>query len=1030
MKKNLPLRLCYALLLATAVQSAFALPSKTPPLISKESRKADVKVSGNVTDDNGEPLPGVSIIVKGTAKGTSTDANGNYNITVPQNSILIFQYVGFIAQEVTVTGATTKINIKLRSDQKTLDEVIVVGYGVQKRREVTGAITKVNAEAITSIPTPSFEASLQGRAAGVQVTQGSGLAGSASVVRIRGAGSISAGGDPLYVIDGVPVTQDPFINGNRGGMNQNPLAAINPDDIESVEVLKDAGAAGIYGSRGSNGVILVTTKRGKKGKPTFNFSTKLGASTYAAKPDFVTGSEWLTLRQEAWENDGNTGLAPLPGNMSWANAQNNNTDWWKETTETGFITQNNLSFNFGTDKLTTYAGVSYDKENSYLAGNGYGRFGVKGTLDYKFSPKVKASLSTQWSRGQNNRVAAAWSGGLGDAMSTALPIYPIFNTDGSWYKDGANPVRTRENTDWRTVDKRSITTASVNYNPVKDLTLTWNGGFDYADITEDKYTNPELLGRQSYGKAERWPSWTSNYNTSVLANYVLNPNENHKFTFTGGAEVQYSIRKQYNSITLDSASTPFYKDPSIIFTDSKVNKSYPTELIGDRWSFVGYFARINYTLNNKYVFQLTGRVDGSSKFGSNNQYGFFPAASAAWILSEEEFLKSTTWIDALKLRASYGITGNSNIPSNQWRGTYQPATSDSYDGNPVIYPTNLQNPDLKWETSNNFDLGLDYSFLQGRITGELSYYNKLSKDVLINRSNAPSTGFDNFWQNIGKIRNYGFELSLNTINIKTKDFTWSSALNIASNSNKVLDLGGLSSDAVGGGTNDTRVVEGYPVGTNYLVRFSRVDPTDGLPIWLDKNGNETKTFSLDNRVVAGKVTPDAFGGFQNTFKYKGFELSCLFNFSIGGNIYDGSAKRQLGVVTDWTFRTEIGDRWQKPGDVAKFPKLTTTTNTYSGLPSEWQYNSTMFLYDASYVRLRELTLAYYLPNSTQKKLGINNTKIFLTGFNLLTFTKYPGGDPEIARDFENAQDRNMSPNVTYLTPPQQKSLTLGLSFGF
>ncbi|MCO4294389.1 TonB-dependent receptor [Solitalea sp. MAHUQ-68] len=993
------------------------------------TEEANVKITGTVVDESGAPMPGVSVVVKGSSLGTSTDGDGKFTLNVPENSTLIFQFIGYSKQEINI-GNSTKINVQMKPEEHSLNEVLVVGYGTQKRREVTGAITKINSAEITALPTPSFEASLQGRAPGVQVTQGSGLAGSGSVVRIRGTASISAGGDPLYVVDGIPVTQDPFLNSNRGAMNQNPLAALNPNDIESIEVLKDAGAAGIYGSRGSNGVVLITTKKGKEGKPVFNFTTRLGLSNASIKPEFISGSEWLQLRQEAWENDGNTGLAPLPNGLSWDLASKTNTDWWNETTETGIQNDNNLSFTYGTKKYKAYLGANYSKDNSYLKGNSYSRAGAKVSFEYKILDNLNATLNGSFTRGQNNRVAAAWSGGLGDAMSTALPIYPVYNADGSFFSLGANPVRQREGTIWRTVDLRSVAALSLNYSPIKDLTFTFNGGLDYLDIKEDKYQNAELVGRAptEQGRAERWPTYVSNWNNSLVGSYNWNPNEQNKLTGTIGIEAQKSTRRNA-TVTQDFADGPLYEyngnmedDPTILGLNSR---------IGDQWTFVSYFGRINYTYNNRYVIQALARVDGSSKFGRNYRYGFFPAISGAWIISEEDFLKSITFIDVLKLRASFGVTGNSNLPFNEWRGTYAtPDVLPLYNDNPVTAPTRLENPNLKWETSNNFDIGLDYSLLNARITGELSYYNKLSKDVLINRNLPLSTGWATYWQNIGKIKNYGIEFSINTVNIKTADFSWSTNFNISSLNNKVIDLRDLSSDAVGGGTNDTRVVEGYPVGTNYLVRYYGTDPTDGLPIWLDKDGNKTKTFSLDHRVVTGKVAPDAFGGFNNTFKYKLFELGVLFNFSFGGNIYDGSAKRQMGVVTDWTMRSEIGDRWRKPGDDTRFPRLTMQTGTYDGLSSEWQYNSTLFLYDASYVRLRELTLSYNLPADFQKRMGINSAKVYITGFNILTFTKYPGGDPEIARDFENAQDRNMSPNITYLTPPQQKSWTLGINIGF
>jgi TonB-linked SusC/RagA family outer membrane protein len=876
------------------------------------------------------------------------------------------------------------------------------------------------------VPTPSFESALQGKAAGVQIVQGSGMAGAGSVVRIRGVGSVSAGGDPLYVVDGVPISQDPFLNANRGGMNNNPLATLNPNDIESVEILKDAGAAGIYGSRGANGVILITTKRGVSGKPTFNFNTRFGISQPTVKTKFVNGSQWLQLRQEAWENDGNTGPAPLPTSMSWEEARKYNTDWYDLTTQTGVKQEYNLSMSQGTQKLKTYVGLSYSDNASYLKGNSYERLAGRANIDYNFTDRLKASLSSSLSRGQNNRVDAAWSGGLGAAMSTALPIYPVRKQDGEYFANGNNPVRQQELVQLRTVETRAINNLSLEYEPINNLTLKAVGGLDYMDLNDQRYQPKAFLNSDHAGTADRFPSWVTNYNTTLTATYNYRLSNDHRFTFLLGSEYQKSVTKKYDRITETDIYGPIYTDP-------QRGDSTKKQIIGAAdqvWSFISYFTRVNYTLKDRYIFQVMARVDGSSRFGINNRYGFFPTASAAWIISEEEFLKDNPVISLLKIRSSYGITGNANIENYARWGTYSPQTnSNPYNGQPTIYPLRLDNPNLKWETLTSIDASIELGLFKDRITTELSFYNKDSRDVLMNRQNALSSGFDKYYQNVGQIRNRGVEFSINSRNIEG-EFSWTTNFNIAKNNNKVIDIGDLTPDAVGGGTNDTRIIPGQPVGANYLVRYYGVDPADGLPIWLDKDGYQTKTFSLDDRVVVGSVIPDFTGGITNEFRYKGFDFSFLWIFTKGGNIYDGSGKRQLGIVTDWNIREEIGDRWRQPGDIAKYPRLTLKPSTYPGLPDEWNYNSTLFLYDASYARLRTVTFGYNLPTGLANKFKLTNARVFLTGFNLVTFTRYPGGDPEIARDFENPADRNMSPNITYLTPPQERSFTLGLNVSF
>jgi len=997
-------------------------------------------ITGIVTDQSdGSPLPGVTIVVKGAAGiGTITDFDGKYTIEIPSvGTALTFSFVGYKPKEMALTSDL--INVQLEIETKGLEEVVVVGYGVQKKRDVAGAISKVSSKDITDVPSPSFEAALQGKAAGVQVIQGSGIAGSASVVRVRGTGSISAAGDPLYVIDGVPVSQDYFLRGNSGGMNNNPLASLNPDDIESVEILKDAGSAGIYGSRGANGVILITTKRGKKGKATLSFSSKVGVSRPAITPEFVSRDEWLQLRQEAWENDGGTGPAWLPNYSSpedpievraaaWEKAKLNDTDWWDEVTQTGFKQEYNLAGTLGTEKFNNYLGFSYSDNSSYLKGNSYERLSGRYNLDANFNKYFKFTLSSSLSQGLNNKVGSAWDGGTGSAMSTALPIYPLKNADGTWFKynssaNGGNPVMKQELLKWRSSELRFINNASINIMPTENLTFTANGGADYMELNEEKYQPKEYLGSEHIGQAESWPVYVTNYTGNLLVNYSLDIASDKRLTFLGGTEAQQS-KTESNYKRYENIEGPLYEDPNLDEAEQK-NADFNKP---SKWTFISYFSRINFVLKEKYIFQVLARVDGSSKFGKNNRYGFFPAGSFAWRISDENFLKGNSVVSNLKLRTSYGITGNASIPNYEWIGTYKPIELPGYNGNGIIYPLRLENPDLKWETLHNFDVALEYGFFNDRISGEIAFYNKISKDVLINRQNPPSQGFGNYWDNVGEILNRGYELNITTRNL-IGDFKWTTNLNVARNYNEVLDIGDLTPDAVGGGTNDTRIVVGKPVGTNYLVRFSRIDPADGLPIWLDKNGYETKVFSLDNRVVVGSVVPDATGGITNTFEYKGFELSCLFSFTLGGNLYDGSGKRQLGIFTDWNYRKEIGDHWREPGDIAEYPKLTLKPGNYPGLPGEWQYNSTMFLYDASFLRLRNITLSYNLPKSALSRMHMANARVFVSATNLLTWSYYPW-DPEIARDFENAADRNMSPNITYLTPPQEQAFTFGLNFSF
>ena len=997
------------------------------------SSYAQSQITGIVINSkDGLPAKGVTVTVKGSTTATQSDENGGFSISAPSNGTLIFSSVSYNRQEVAIKGKTS-LAVSVTSSTTSLDEVVVVGYGTQKRREVTGAISKVSGDQLSSVAAPSFEAALQGKAVGVQVIQGSGLAGSSSVIRIRGIGSISAGGDPLYVIDGIPITADQFLRGDIGGMNQNPLAAINPNDIESVEILKDAGAAGIYGSRGANGVILITTKRGKSGRPKFSYSNKLGLVTYTQKPEFVNGKEYMQLKQEAWQNDGNVGEVGsnfIPGGLTFAQASANNTDWWNEVTRTGFINEHNLSMTYGTKKLKTFLGTTYGNSESYIKRNSYERQAIRLNLDYDILDNLKISFNSAYNKGINNRIDNYQT--IAAVQSNLLPIYPIYNLDGTYSTISGNPVRYLNETKFRNTDNRYLGGLALEFRPIKDLTVRASGSMDYLESFDDQFESKIITGDSRGGIAKRYPLWVTNYNANLTANYLWTPNTSNKFNFLLGTEMQESEIKNTNGdIYSWGQEEPLYKNQSI-YKDSLnkfINDKSRKKQVVDNSTFVSFFSRVNYTLKDKYVFQFSARMDGSSKFGPNNKYGFFPAASAAWILSEEKFLQNSKTINSLKLRTSYGIVGNSNIPTGRYYYGY--GNTRNYNGSPVLDPNNIGNPDLKWETLRNFDLGLDFSLFNNRLSGEFSYYRKVTVDQLLEPGLGASTGFQKSWRNLdgGKILNEGLELSLNYMLLKTNDLKISIGGNINSNYNEVLKLGPIGPDALQGGFNDTRIAEGYPVGTNFLVRYFGVDSKDGLPIWLDKDGKQTKTFSLDHRVLVGKVLPDFSGGINSDIQYKGFELRSLWTFVSGGNIYDGSAKYQ-NVGNNWNVRRDLLDRWTKPGDVAKYPRLTNNVTNYPGLGTNDNYNSTMFLYDASFVRLRELSLGYSIPQSLLKRTPFTTAKVSLSGYNLLTFSKYPGADPEIARDFQNPQDRNMSPNITYLTPTQSKTFIFSLNLNF
>lgn len=1018
-------------------------------------------ISGTVKDENKQPLPGANIVIKDqTGVGTMTDTEGAYSLTnfEPGDLTLQISFIGYETQEIPLTvnaGETRRVDVQMVPEADALEEVVVVGYGVQRRREVSGSIVKLSSKDINDFPAPSFENAIQGKAAGVQVITGSGLAASSSVVRIRGNASISAAGDPLYVIDGIPVTQDYFINGNSGGMNNNPLASINPNDIESIEILKDASATAIYGSRGANGVILITTKRGTKGGLRFGFNTTLGFSEPTKTPEMLNGQEYLQLYEEAWVNDGRTGtptFAFAPA-LSWEQAQRTNTDWIDQTIGTGFKQFYDFNVQKGTEKYNFYAGFSYDRNESYLVGNSYERLSGRLNGDIRFNKKLKLGITTSVSRGDNNRVDAAWSGGLGAAMSTALPIYPIYwdtykldpssgdtlASPGDYWLEagiGNNPVAFRDKKDWRVREIRSINSFNLLYTPTSQLSFNVTGSYDFMKQTEDLFLTKDLHGFADIegSIAIRTPRSIHNYNTFATGTYEFDINELHDFSVMLGAEYQQSQNYLSAFKTVGEAGNVGISnviigvDEPIYMSGVEDDVDFDTTYLetNKRFNFLSYFARLNYSYMKRYFVQGVLRADGSSKFGPDRRFGFFPSLGAHWIMTEEDWMHSTEWLNYLKVKASYGYVGSAGLQPNQWRSVYF-RNNIGYGGNPATGPTVLQNPELQWESALNFDAGIEVGLFQDRVTAELTYYHKKSSDVFLEIGVPRYNGIATLWDNVGEILNEGVEFQFLSRNL-TGDLQWSTNFNIAYNYNEILSIGGYSEDAVGGGTNDTRTVVGYPVGTNFLVRFSHVDTETGAPVYLDTDGNETYEWDPDNRVPVGKVLPDAVGGITNNFYYKNWDFSFLFVYSIGADIYDSSSKRQLGRVDEWNRTPHIYDRWQKPGDEATYPRLTLDEANH-GSTTPW-INTTLYLHDGSYARLRNVTLGYTIPSDWASKLKLQQMRISFIGTNLLTFTKYPGVDPEIARDFENATDRNMSPNISYLTPPQEKIYSLAINLNF
>lgn len=1033
-------------------------------------------ISGKISDSKKEPVIGAAITVEGSTIGVASDLDGNYKIAglEAKNYVLVISGLGYAKQKKTVDLSTQKdqiIDIELAEDALQLDQVVVVGYGLEQKRDVTGSISTIKAKDINNTVQPSFEQAMQGRAAGVQVTAASGMAGSPVKINIRGSNSISAGSQPLYVIDGIPITTGDFSPGNLGSRTS-ALADINPADIESMEILKDAAAAAIYGSRGANGVVLITTKKGKAGKTKFDVGYSYGVLSPTNVLKYTSAQELLDLRDKA-SLEINDSAESKKATIGWWNNQpftraqadsfvaaTGGSDWIEKTLRRGTLQQANISASGGNDKTTFYLGGTYRNEQGFLVGNSFERTNAKIALENKAYENLSIGINSNLSYSINNRVPTGGDGGFGLAQ-LKMPYIPIYNKDGSFNDPRANPLWQLENRKFAARVFRAITEAHAEWRIINGLTFKSSFGTDFLNQNEEEFNFRNVQSLDTSEVSSAWDRRTSvlNWTNTNYFNYNLKIKDNHDITFLLGNEMQRSNR---NGVGLYGEKFPndYFTQPG----DAAVKRGYSYTT---GWSFASFFSRVNYKLKDKYLLSASMRYDGSSRFGANNKWGAFPGVSAGWILSEEEFIKKIKIISFLKLRASYGQTGNANIGDFASLGYY--SSSTGYNGNSAIVPNTLSNNDLRWEKSNQVDVNLDIAFLKNRFAAGFNYYYKTSNDLLLNISIPTSSGYSQILQNKGKLENKGLEITLNTKNIEGK-FTWYTDFNIAFNRNKVLDVDGLKPDAfddkdLGNRGGEGRVVEGFPVGQFYVVEWAGVQQQEGTiqlwnidgspkldannqPIFVnvpagtelfkDKNGNLMTyanptggEFYGENRKPKGNPMPKFIGGITNTFGYKGFELSLMFNFVYGNHIYDDAAKTQIGSFNAINQRPDILEAYTEGKPSNEVPALYNNSGSTNPKSDYVAINSSRWLYDASYLRLRSLTFSYSFSETFCNKIKLSNLKLFINGGNLLTFTKFPGMDPEVLRNIDPDSERgNIAFGGPYLGTPQAKTITAGINIKF
>ncbi len=944
-------------------------------------------ISGTVRSaSDQEALLGASVAIKNSSVGTVTDLDGKYTLEVPdENTILVFTYIGYNSQELTV-GARSQIDVSLEVSVQSIEEVVVIAYGETEKKKFTGALTSVSAEDLEQVPQVSAVQMMQGRAAGVLVEDNSGQPGTAGSIIIRGVGTLGNARDPLYVVDGTPTSS---------------IASLNPNDISSISILKDAAATSIYGSRASNGVVLITTKKGKIGETQFSFNAQYGLSDIENPNDFrmMNSSEYVEYYREAYQAAGENPDDPNSGRYLPLSAANVNTDWIDAVSQTGKTQQIEFSASGGSEKTRHFASLSYFNQEGVVIGTNFERF--SGRLNFDMSPVDKVNIYLNLLGSYTDSDLQYSDGGRGGTFSGAFNVAPtstILATNdtpaglnGLGYNfnlpsnAGHNPVATSDIRERVQKGVRAFPTLRLTYEPVDRLLLSTSASVDYTFRKENAYQSKFYFAETDNGLAEltTWVYTDANFNAT--ASYGIDLNADHQITPLIGIEVYKS------TTTIESSES---RDFAFDGINNVAAGAVPlgSDYIYNANTLVSMFSRINYSFRDKFLLEASFRRDGSSRFGPENRWGDFYAVGAGYNIHEEAFMQSQSLFNTLRLRLSYGIQGNNGIGDFAWRSGYgtegtfivPPQGGGTGLPNSGAQPDEPGNQELKWEQSKSFNAGIDFTLLNNRIGGTIEYYHRSSVDLLAERLISHTSGFTSIIDNIGDVQNQGIEFSLNTTNIESGDFSWTSNFNITFNNNEIVELNGVADQLF----TDSRLVRiiGQPLDQWYLPQYAGVDPADGRPLYLTEDGGVSADINDAVSEVSGQssLTPDYFGSFTNTISFKGLSLSAMFYFKDGFYVYR-SQLSSLSVPSSNNQPASNLARWQQPGDQTDAPR----SDDASG-----QLNSTRWLEDGSYIRLRNITLLYRLPASLTSKLGLSSLDVSVRGVNVLTFTKYNGFNPD------------------------------------
>ncbi|NMM47553.1 SusC/RagA family TonB-linked outer membrane protein [Marinigracilibium pacificum] len=1002
---------------------------------------ADLVVTGHVYDENGGGLPGATILEKGTANGTVTDVNGNYSITVNEGAILQFSFVGYETQEVNI-GSRTSLDVTLYPALSTLEEVVVIGYGTQSRRDITTSVSSVSSEELEGVPVTGVDAMLQGRASGVQVVQNSGAPGAENYVRIRGNGSLLGQNRPLYIVDGVQMNNITTNVLDAGGQLTTSTNDINPNDIESVEILKDAAATAIYGARASNGVVLITTKRGKTGKSRFQLGMYTGMQKVSNKLDLLNGSQYVDFITESIANTNDL----LGGNIEvpdFIEDTGINTDWQDEVFRSAPVSDFSLSMTGGSEKTQYFVSLGYFDQKGTIRNQAYDRFNARVNVDHQASKKLKIGNSITLSLSDNDRVFTDFNSL--NPLATALvwnPNFPVYNEDGSYFLDPnnqdplGNPVQLAEEITFNSKQKRVLGNVYAEYDIIEGLTFRTTFGVDYLNDRQQRFIPNTIEGFGNGAEATAanfeqilW-SWenTLSYATSIGDDHSIN------------ALIGYSLLSREEYLLRAGGSLA---GSNIVTTIAISNPSIPDNYLTN-YGLVSYFGRVNYAYKDKYLVGATLRADGSSRFGENNRFGYFPSASVGWRISEESFMSGVNFINDFKLRGSLGVTGNQEGLSGDFPSLALYGTGIDYLSNfPGIAQTSIANPNLTWEETTQYDIGFDLTFLNSRVNIIADVYLKKTDNLLFFRQLPWSSGFsqDN-GSNIGKMENKGLEIEMVTQNLKG-EFTWTTSFNISFNRNKITSLPDFDPENPIGsdfsqqqpdafGTDGTRSVfrVGESFGSFYGYKVLGVDPETGSIIYenldgsVDENGNPT--IGISDRQIFGNALPKHTGGFTNEFGYKGFTLNIFMQWSYGNDIYNQTAAVLESMTGYRNQGADVLNRWQNPGDMTDIPQARFEDPTgVAAIGANNREISDRFLEDGSFLRVKDIRLGYRFPNSIAEKLNLGSLDVYTSLRNAYTWTNYSGFDPE-------SQNNSVvtAVGIDYLVQPQPRTFIVGLNVNF